>query len=87
MNLSNNLFEYCNDPRNDGTSVWVFQGNRHLTYVSSHLKSLPKLNTNNTYCVINCNHESSILGDQPFRSFKVYFWIGARSVEYDSGFE
>lgn len=87
MNTNNNLFEYVNDPRNDGTSVWVFQGNKHLTWVSSHIRSLPKFYSDRTYCVISCSHTSTVLGDQPFRTFKVYFWIGARSTEYDASFE
>jgi hypothetical protein len=87
MNGGTNLFDYCKDAANDGTSVWVFQGKKHLTYLASRLKSIPKFNTNYTYCVINCRHNVSILGDQPFKSLKVFFWIGARCPEYDSNFE
>lgn len=82
-----NLFEYCKDSANDGTSVWVFQNKKHLTYVASRLKSIPKFNANFTYAVINSKHHVQILGDQPFNSLKVYFWIGARSLDYDNNFE
>lgn len=57
-----NLFEYCKDTANDGTSVWVFQGKKHLTYLASRLRSIPKFNTNYTYVVINCQ-KVSVLGD------------------------
>jgi hypothetical protein len=82
-----NLFDYCKDAANDGTSVWVFQGKKHLTFQAARLKSIPKLNTNYTYCVINSRHNNQILGDQPFNSFKVFFWIGARSIDYNQNFE
>ena len=28
-----------------------------------------------------------MLGDQPYNSFKIYFWIGAKSVDADGAFE
>jgi hypothetical protein len=57
------LFDFLKDPANDGTSVWVFQGKKYLTYLASHLKSIPKLNCNYTYAVISLRHGIQILGD------------------------
>lgn len=50
------LFDFLKDPANDGTTVWVFQGKKNLTYLASHLKSIPKLNSNYAYAVISLRH-------------------------------
>lgn len=84
---NSNLFEHLNDPRNAGTSVWVFSNARNLTYVTSHAKSLPKLNSNKSYCVISCKHDQSVLQDQSYRCIKFFLWIGARSPHFDTAFE
>ena len=84
---NSNLFLHLDDPRNDGTSVWVFSNAKNITYVTSHVKSLPKLNTNKTYCVVTCKHDQSVLQDQKYRCIKFFLWIGARSQDFDAAFE
>ena len=55
--------------------------------MASRMRSLPKFYSDRIYCVISCSHTTAVLGDQPFRSFKVYFWIGARAENYEASFE
>ena len=85
--MNTNLFDFCRKSSNDGTSVWVFQGKKHLTYVASRLQSIPKFNANYTYCVISMLHDVKILGDAPYNSLKVFFWVGANSLDFKQNFE
>ena len=85
--LEYNLFDFCDQEENDGTSVWVFQGNKHLSYVCHNSTSLPSFNSNLIYCVIDCRHNISILNDELYASLHLYFWVGARCLEYDSCFD
>jgi len=80
------MFDFLKDAANDGNSVWVFQGKKYLTYVASHLKSIPKLNSNYAYAVISLRHGLQVLGDQHYNSIKVYFWVGARCLDYESNY-
>lgn len=66
---SHNLYDFCNEVENDGTSVWVYKGNKHLTFVAANSTSIPNFNANLIYVVINCKHNHQVLNDMPFKQF------------------
>ena len=80
------LFDYLKDAAQDGTSIWVYLGKKNLTLVCSNINSIPKLNSNNVYVVVNSRHGVQVLGDRSYNSTKVYFWIGARNIHYNANF-
>jgi hypothetical protein len=80
------LISVCTDPRNNGLSIWLIE-NHALTHVCSQPKGIPKFNSNNTYVLVNQRMELSIAGDKPVNQYKIFFWIGCHTNDYDNNFE
>jgi hypothetical protein len=57
-----------------------------LLYVSKYLDSIPSFDTNSNYLIINAK-KKNILGDVPVKTNDVFFWIGAKSVNYERNYE
>ena len=55
--------------------------------MTSTLKSVPNFDSNSTYIVILQKSKLSILNDVPCNQFKVFFWVGSRSADYEKTFK
>ena len=84
---SNNLISYLEDPKKNGVSVWVFQGKKNLIFVAENLLSIPKLNSNYTYCIAHIRHNTKVLNDESYCSLKFFFWVGIHSLDHDANYE
>ena len=80
-------FEKWHEMGCDELSVWLFSGKRNLNFVASNPKSIPKLNSNNTYVICQASNNVKILGDAGYDSIKIFFWIGQRCEDHENAFE
>ena len=71
----------------DELSVWLFSGKRSINFVASNPKSIPKLNSNNTYIICQAQHNVQVLGDAGYDSLKIFFWVGQRCEDHENAFE
>ena len=71
----------------DELSVWLFSGKRSINFVASNPKSIPKLNSNNTYIICQAQHNVQVLGDAGYDSLKIFFWVGQSCEDHENAFE
>lgn len=63
------------------------QGKRQMSFVSNASNSIPRLNSNYTYAIVQANHNVKILGDAGYDCVKIFFWIGQRCEDHENAFE
>lgn len=84
----NPLFELCKIPDNDGIFIWQYQKNKKRpAYLASNFKSIPNFDSNSCYILILQRHNYKVLQDQPYQSFKIFFWVGAKNKNYEQHFQ
>lgn len=72
-----------------GLYFYQFFERRHksvLLSICKYLESIPSFDTNSNYLIIN-SQKKSILGDVPVKTNNVFFWVGAKSVNYERNFQ
>ena len=80
------LASVCASARNNGISIWLL-GHKEMTQVILQPKGTPRFNANHTYCIVSQSVDKTVLQDKSSNIYKVYFWIGAHSEDYDTNFE
>ncbi|CDW90641.1 UNKNOWN [Stylonychia lemnae] len=84
----NQIFEHCKDPENEGLSIWQYPNLRKRPlFLTSTLRTIPKFDSNSSYIVIQSKNNYSILNDAPYNSYKIFFWVGSRSQDYQVKFQ
>ena len=75
---------------NDKAGVFLYQfferkDESMLLFVINRLDSIPAFDSNSNYLIID-SQTKNIISDFPVKSTNVYFWVGAKSVNYERNF-
>ncbi len=86
--MADEFMDEWKDKDNNGLYFYQFFERKHesvLLYITKYLESIPSLDSNSNYLIIDAR-KRNILGDLPVKVNNIYFWIGAKSINYDRNF-